>query len=243
MSAVRSNQLWSFQVCLVLNIIVILMATADTKYAKLRTKTTSSKHQLNSTKTTTNHEQFQKSGEEADSGNVATCNTEECVKVAKIIKSSIDTKVDPCDDFFTFSCGNWIKTHPIPKSYNDYSTFTRLSMVIESELKDLLEKPSTLENLPENQALRKAKNFYKSCMDTDRIEKQGAKPMNDYIQEIGSWSICSDGSWNKSRWNIYSRLKKLQRDYYPASPFFSVEVTNDHLNSTKHLIKVKRKNP
>lgn len=215
------------------------MATTESKYARLRKKTTSKHHEFISTKPARNSKEL---GSRERVGNVTICDTEECAKVAKLIKSSIDTNVDPCDDFFAFSCGNWIKTHPIPKSYNDYSTFTRLSMVIESELRDLLEKPSTLDNLPENQALRKAKLFYKSCMDTGLIEKQGALPMNDFIREIGSWSVCSDGSWNKSDWNIYSRLKKLQREYYPASPFFSVEVTNDHLNSTKHLIKVTHKN-
>ena len=213
------------------------MASAETKYARSRPK----KIRTQSAITGTSQKQNHTGSREKYLENGTVCNTEECVKVARTIRSSIDPNVDPCDDFFTFSCGNWIKRHPIPKSYNDYSTFTRLSMVIEGELRNLLENTSTLENLPENEALRKAKFFYRSCMDTDRIEKQGAKPMNEFIRKIGSWSICSDGSWNKSEWDVYSRLKRLQREYYPASPFFSIEVTNDHLNSTKHLIKVNKK--
>ncbi|KAJ7377717.1 hypothetical protein OS493_027279 [Desmophyllum pertusum] len=85
---------------------------------------------------------------------------------------------------------------------------------------------------------RKQETFYGSCMDDKQIEALGPKPMLDFIREIGSWSICQDGSWNKTSWDIYKVLQQLQSTYYPAPPFFSVEVTNDHLNSTKHLIKV-----
>lgn len=167
------------------------------------------------------------------------CTTPECHTVAKRIKEAINTSVNPCDDFFLFSCGQWIKKHQIPKSYNDYSTFTRLSKEIEAKLRNLLENRSSLEALPENEALRKAKDFYHSCMNTELIEKQGAEPLKQYIRSIGSWSVCDDGSWDKKNWDVYKHLKMLQNSYYPASPFFSVEVTNDHLNSSKHLIKVK----
>lgn len=166
------------------------------------------------------------------------CQTRECSTVAEYIRNSIDSSVDPCDDFFTFSCGGWIRRNPIPKSYNDYSTFTKLSKVIEGELRDLLQASNMSRDGPRNEALLKTRDFYRSCMDEKQIETLGAKPMLDFIQQIGSWSICEDGSWNKSSWDIHEVLQRLQSSYYPAPPFFSVEVTNDHLNSTKHLIKV-----
>lgn len=166
------------------------------------------------------------------------CQTHECHAVADYIKSSIDSTVDPCDDFFTFSCGGWIRRNPIPKSYNDYSTFTKLSKVIEGEIRGLLQTSKMLHDIPHNEALTKTRDLYHSCMDVNQIEKLGPLPMLDFIQEIGSWSICHNGSWKKSSWDIYRVLQNVQSTYYPASPFFSVEVTNDHLNSTKHLIKV-----
>ncbi|PFX28586.1 Endothelin-converting enzyme 2 [Stylophora pistillata] len=169
---------------------------------------------------------------------ISVCQTHECHAVADYIKSSIDSKVDPCDDFYTFSCGGWIRRNPIPKSYNDYSTFTKLSKVIEGEIRGLLQTSKMLHDSPHNEALMKTRELYHSCMDVNQIEKLGPIPMLDFIREIGSWSICHDGSWKKSSWDIYRVLQYIQSTYYPASAFFSVEVTNDHLNSTKHLIKI-----
>lgn len=168
------------------------------------------------------------------------CRTHECSTVAEYIKKSIDSTVDPCDDFFTFCCGGWIRRNPIPKSYNDYSTFTKLSKVIEGEIRDLLQASNMSHDGPPTEALLKTRDFYRSCMDEQQIEILGPRPMLDFIKLIGSWSICQDGSWNKTSWDIHKVLQHLQSTYYPAPPFFSVEVTNDHLNSTKHLIKVSR---
>ena len=32
--------------------------------------------------------------------------------------TSMDTSVDPCADFFAYSCGGWIKKNPIPPDQN-----------------------------------------------------------------------------------------------------------------------------
>ena len=167
------------------------------------------------------------------------CQTPECTRVAEYIKHSIDSTVNPCDDFFQFCCGGWIRRNPIPKSYNDYSTFTKLSKVIESEIQEVLQASNrSHDGVLDNEALVKTRDFYSSCMNDAEIERLGSEPMLDFIRQIGSWSICDDGSWNKTAWDIHKVLQHLQSTYYPAPPFFSIEVTNDHLNSSKHLIKV-----
>ncbi|XP_065215493.1 endothelin-converting enzyme 1-like isoform X2 [Planococcus citri] len=42
-----------------------------------------------------------------------TCNTpDECESTAKYLMESVDFEVNPCDDFYSFACGNYPKTHP-----------------------------------------------------------------------------------------------------------------------------------
>ncbi|CAK5112653.1 unnamed protein product [Meloidogyne enterolobii] len=47
----------------------------------------------------------------------AVCLTPVCVHTAAIILNSMNATVDPCDDFFEYACGNWIKQHPIPGKF------------------------------------------------------------------------------------------------------------------------------
>ncbi len=163
------------------------------------------------------------------------CLSDECKKVADYIKTSMDESAEPCDDFYTFACGGWKKRNDIPVSENEITAFTKLTKKIENATHTLLLAPA---EAGESEALEKARKFFYSCMNTTSIEKDGAQPALDFIKNISGWSMCGDKNWNEKKWNQYDVLKEIQSKYYPAPPFFTVEVTNDHLNSTKHLVKV-----
>ena len=43
--------------------------------------------------------------------------------VASSVLNAMDTSVDPCNDFFRYACGGWIKSHPIPTGHSRWGTF------------------------------------------------------------------------------------------------------------------------
>lgn len=174
-----------------------------------------------------------------DDGSTNVCSSEECVTVGKYIKEAMNQSADPCEDFYTFACGGWKKRNDIPESENEITAFTKLTKKIENATHTLLTAPVQAD---ESEALVKARKFFYSCMNTTKIEADGPKPALDFIKTIGGWSMCGNKEWNSKSWDIYDVLKNVQSKYYPAPPFFTVEVTNDHLNSTRHLIKVRVEN-
>lgn len=173
------------------------------------------------------------------STNSGVCGSNSCIKVSKKIKDALNESADPCDDFYNFACGGWQDKNKIPESENEITSFTVLTKEIENAIHELIQEPS---KPGESEALVKARDFFKSCMDIAKIDELGAKPANDFIESVGGWSICKNEFWvaNESKWDQYEILKRIQKGLYPAPPFFTVEVTNDHLNSTKHLIKVRK---
>ena len=65
------------------------------------------------------------------------CTTEECVKGSAYITNKMDPSVDPCVDFYSFSCGNWEKMTPFPPSKSKYGAFAQISDEITKKLKEV----------------------------------------------------------------------------------------------------------
>ena len=56
----------------------------------------------------------------------AVCTTAQCVLAAADLLQAMDPTADPCQDFFEFACGGWIKKHPIPDSKSRWTQFDSL---------------------------------------------------------------------------------------------------------------------
>ena len=38
------------------------------------------------------------------------CLTDGCIQLSAQISATLDPSIDPCQDFYKFSCGNWLRT-------------------------------------------------------------------------------------------------------------------------------------
>lgn len=99
--------------------------------------------------------------------------------------SLIDKNVDPCDNFYRYSCNNWFKRNPLPPDEIAYGRFTELAELNRLHLKQILEQASTTSSArtPNQQ---KIGDEYASCMDTAAIDKAGLAPLQPELDRIAA---------------------------------------------------------
>lgn len=68
------------------------------------------------------------------------CTTPTCIKIAANMLDSIDFSTDPCDDFFSFTCGKWLKENIIPDDRVEYSINTLIEQTVEKEMKSITKR-------------------------------------------------------------------------------------------------------
>jgi len=163
--------------------------------------------------------------------NKGVCTDDKCIKVAEQIKRNLDETVDPCDNFYQYACGGWIKHHKIPHNKDEYSAIVELSDNDDKLLKKIMPKYDP----KDSETIKKVKNFYRSCLNQDLINKKGAEPIKKFLHYIGSWDI--NENWDGSKWNFIKTLRKLHKEF-PAEIFFTVDVDVDPKNRTENIVTI-----
>ncbi|XP_039865039.1 neprilysin-like isoform X3 [Simochromis diagramma] len=145
----------------------------------------------------------------------------------------MDANVDPCDNFYQYACGGWLKKNIIPETTSRYSTFDILRDELEVILKGVLEK--TVER--EAAALTKAKTLYKSCTNESLIELRGGSPLLDMLPDVSEWPIAVD-NWETNygrTWRLEDVIAKLN-EKYGTLLLVNFFVGTDDRDSTSHII-------
>ncbi|MES2731907.1 MAG: M13 family metallopeptidase [Bacteroidota bacterium] len=87
--------------------------------------------------------------------------------------NNLDTSVQPCENFFLYANGGWLKKTPIPASESRWGSFNELADQNNATLRSLLEEEATRRETVKGSNSQKVGDFYASGMDSLAIEKAG----------------------------------------------------------------------
>ncbi|CAF3407017.1 unnamed protein product [Rotaria socialis] len=164
------------------------------------------------------------------------CLTPYCIKAADYLLDSIDETVNPCEDFYHFACGTWLKTARIPEDTGVQNIFNLLDTQLDLNIIDLLSSQSSNGTI-EPKAIINARNLYDSCINESGIEIDGVEPVLSIInKEFGGWPILQGPSWNDSTFNLVDILLKLRK--YDDGIIFSVVTATNQENSSIYDIEL-----
>src|ERR1700677_1279180 len=97
--------------------------------------------------------------------------------------TSMDRSVDPCVDFFQYSCGGWIKRNPIPADQSSWDTYSKMQDENRERLRGILEEAAK-SDAKRGTSEQKIGDYYASCMDEKVIDEKGVTPLNTELERI-----------------------------------------------------------
>jgi putative endopeptidase len=101
--------------------------------------------------------------------------------------TAMDRTIDPCVDFFAYSCGGWIKKNPIPPDQSSWDTYSKMQDENLVQLRSILEAASAADanRKPVDQ---KIGDYYASCTDEKAIDAKGVDPLKPSLEQIAKIS-------------------------------------------------------
>ncbi len=140
--------------------------------------------------------------------------------------SAIDKSANPCDNFYQYACGNWIKNNPIPADESSWSTFDQLYERNQKILREILEDAEKHQG---DSALdQKIGGFYRSCMDEAGIQERGTAPLQSELQSISR--IANERDLLDEVARLHERQIDVFFNFYPSPDPKNAEMTIANLD-------------
>lgn len=139
-------------------------------------------------------------------------------------KADMDLSVRPGDDFYQYAGGGWLKANPMKPEYSSYGVFNDLAETNRKQIRELFENLSK-EKHAFGSVGQKVADLYNMAMDSVRLNKEGAAPLQKDLDKVKAFS-------KKADFTAFIADQHL----YMGNPFFGIGVDTDLKNSDLNVM-------
>ncbi|XP_067658960.1 neprilysin-1-like [Haliotis asinina] len=157
------------------------------------------------------------------------CLTKECIQHVNQVLTRLNRSADPCEDFFEYSCGGWVRSHTIPDDRSSYDTLSHLHDVVQHQLRDLME---TEGSVGDPESMQRARALYNTCVDEDTIESKGTVTVLQFLKQYGGWPLLQRG--DNLPITIEELIATATNDF--MNVLVTITVSEDLKNSSRMVI-------
>ena len=178
------------------------------------------------------------------------CWSESCNQTAEYLLQSLNSTVNPCEDFYEFACGGWMAKHDLPPTEVKINVFQKLSKQVLDEVRSTLDSMVELDDRTIPNSVRFAKYLFGSCQNgLYKLEKvafsyffqfffvENDEQINEYLHKALSWSIGQQDNRFQSWWQ-----QIVDAHQFGIQPLFVLFTSQDEMHSKKHVFKVFKAN-
>jgi putative endopeptidase len=162
----------------------------------------------------------------------AAADTKPAPKLEHFDPNLVDKALNPCDDFYKYSCNKWIAANPIPADQVYWTTGSSLELWNENILRETLEASG--KNDPNRSAVQqKIGDYWAACMDESGIEAAGLKPLQPELDRIAGLKSKPELTLEIAHLHHLFPGAWEQSDNQTNSPFFGFTGQQDYDDASK----------
>ena len=148
--------------------------------------------------------------------------------ISGIDPKNFDTDVVPCDNFYRFATGGWMKANPLPSTESRWGTFNKLGKDNDEKIRVILEqRTNSGVKYPKGSPDQLVADFYRSALDEATLNQRGFEPIRGRLKTIDTWT---------DRGTLMNLLAEMRWEGY--APFFGFYVGSDAKKSDQNIVNL-----
>ncbi|KAF5287391.1 hypothetical protein FQA39_LY15929 [Lamprigera yunnana] len=145
----------------------------------------------------------------------------------------MDETVDPCQDFYKFACGRFVKNTVIPDDTPIISSFTIIYEKVLQQLRTVLEE---LLHRDDDKPFGVLKKFYGACMNVTEIDGSGRNVTKNILKKLGGWPVLEGKSWKEENFDWKHSMYQFRKVGIPTNSLITLYPGTNIRNSSQYII-------